>query len=178
MPVHDLVCPECGFEQPATYLPLVPLAEPDRSRGYKVTQRVDFPDCPTCRIRMAFIVPRVAMDAYEPGHEFEAEITQPDRSVKRVMVDSLSKIRQLEHDSEQRARDGEGQHLVWRDYSQDRSNRHEHAIAKDPSQKPDPAFLKRFREDNAGGPISAETADAAAYGPGVSDANTSALGDA
>lgn len=55
---------------------------------------------------------------------------------REVTVGSLSDIRRLERESEQRERDGTGRRMVWRDYSQDPSNRDQHTIAADPSLKP------------------------------------------
>lgn len=172
MPIHDLYCLACGAERKGTYCPLVTLPEAEYHHGYKVTQAVDFPSC--CGAPMGFYPPRVAMDAYEPGTEFQTEVLQPDGTHRHVMVDSLQAIRRLERESEQRQRDGEGQQMVWRDYSQDKGNQHEHSFAKDPAVKPDPAFLKKFRESGGGG--ASPSAANREYGPGVSDANTSALG--
>lgn len=45
-------------------------------------------------------------------------------------VDSLHAMRQIERQTEQMHRNGEGQPLVWRDYSQNRSNFDSHTLAK------------------------------------------------
>ena len=45
-------------------------------------------------------------------------------------IDSLHAMRKAEAASEQLARNGEGQPLVWRDYSQTRSNFDVHTLAK------------------------------------------------
>ena len=120
--------------------------------------------------RPAAWIPQVGrMDAYEPFQEFEAR----DGQNRPVLVDSLHKLRQVERASEQDYRNGEGQPLVWRSYSNDRSNRDVHALAPGwtGGEAPDPAFVKkhgaRIRRDAA-------VADTD-YGPGVSDATPSAL---
>jgi hypothetical protein len=96
-----------------------------------------------------------------------------DGQNRPVEVTSLRQLRAIERESEQDSKDGRGQPIVWRRYSQDRSNRHTHALAPGwtGGAQPDPAFVKkhgsRIRRDAA-------VADTE-YGPGVSDATPSAL---
>lgn len=74
------------------------------------------------------------------GAGFKAfTIEEPDqRGVPtRIEVDSLHKLRQIERESERRARNGEGRPLVWRAYAQGRSNDDVHTLAT-PSQLADP----------------------------------------
>jgi hypothetical protein len=93
----------------------------------------------------------------------------------KVHIDSLHKLRQVERESEKMAADGVGQPMVWRRYSQDRSNQDQSALHRSltPGEAPTPEAARRF-----GGPNRALANEAAAgdYGPGVTDANTSALG--
>ena len=49
---------------------------------------------------------------------------------KATTVGSLHQMRQIERETEQQARNGEGQRLVWRDYSQNSSNKDVHTLAK------------------------------------------------
>lgn len=56
-------------------------------------------------------------------------------------IGSLADIRRLERESEQRARNGEGRRLVWRDYSQDRTNRDQHSFMADPTLTPSKTYL-------------------------------------
>jgi hypothetical protein len=115
-------------------------------------------------------IPQVGrMDAYEPFQEFEAR----DGQNRPVVVDSLHKLRQIERDSEQQYRNGEGQPLVWRSYSNDRSNRDVHALHPTwyGGDAPDPAWVKTHAADLKRSEAVADTA----YGPGVSDATPSAL---
>src|SRR5262245_3582637 len=115
-------------------------------------------------------IPQVGrMDAYEPFQEFECR----DGRNNPVVVDSLHKLRQIERDSEQRYRDGEGQPLVWRHYSNDRSNRDVHALHPDGrgGEAPDPAWVKQHAAE-----LRRSTAEPdVAYGPSISDATPSAL---
>jgi hypothetical protein len=120
--------------------------------------------------RPAAWIPQVGrMDAYEPLQEFETY----DGQNRKVTIDSLKKLRDVERQSEIDARNGEGQQINWRRYSNDRSNLHSHSLAPGwtGGAQPDPAFVKkhgsRIRRDAA-------VADTE-YGPGVSDATPSAL---
>ena len=115
-------------------------------------------------------IPQVGrIDAYEPFQKFDAF----DGRNQPVVVDSLTKLRAIERDSEQRARDGEGQQIVWRRYSNDPSNRHSHTLAPGwtGGAQPDPAWVRKHAGDLKRDASVADTA----YGPGVSDATPSAL---
>ena len=57
-----------------------------------------------------------------------------------VTISSLADIRRLERDSERAERNGEGRRMLWRDYSQDRSNWDQHTLGPDPSLKPAKTF--------------------------------------
>lgn len=118
-------------------------------------------------------IPQVGrMDAYEPFQEFETF----DGQNRPVLIDSLHKMRALERQSEADARDGRGQPMVWRRYSQDASNRDVHTLAPrwTGGEAPDPAFVKK-----QAGSIQRHLGDGAAtdvaYGPGVDDQMPSAL---
>lgn len=107
-------------------------------------------------------IPQVGrMDAYEPFQEFETR----DGMNNLVVVDSLKKMRDIERDSEQRFRNGEGQPLVWRRYSQDASNRDVHALHPkwEGGEQPDPAWVKK----HAGAIRKSIDEPDHAYGPGV-----------
>lgn len=120
-------------------------------------------------------IPQVgAMDAYEPGHEVTVEVRQPDGSFKPTTVESLGQIRRLERESEQRARNGEGEQLRWRDYSTDRSNRDQNSFGAGPGQAPSAAAKARFGRRAM--TVSKDEPDAP-LGPGVSEAASSALAD-
>lgn len=115
-------------------------------------------------------IPQVGrMDAYEPFQEFEAY----DGQNRPVLVDSLTKLRKIERESEQQYRDGEGQPLVWRRYSNDNSNKDVHALHPHwtGGEQPDPAWVKKHGAEVRRDAAVADTD----YGPGVSDATPSAL---
>lgn len=90
-----------------------------------------------------------------------------------VKVDSLHKLRTLERESEQQHKNGEGQPLVFRAYSQNRSNHDVHSL--DPQrfaggEQPDPAWVKKH-----GAALRSATEPDVAYGPGIDDSTPSAL---
>ena len=121
--------------------------------------------------RPAAWIPQVGrMDAYEPFQEFVAR----DGQNREVLVDSLHKLRQIERASEQDYRNGEGQPIVWRSYSNDRSNRDRHSLHPDwaGGEAPDPTWVRAHAADLRRGEDSVADTD---YGPGVSDATPSAL---
>lgn len=89
-------------------------------------------DPPLCCDQAMVWAPRpgsFVMDAYEPGQEFDV-----DHNGQTFHIDSLSKLREVERQTAQQHRNGEGSPLVWRDYSQDRSNVGVHTLAKDVTQ--------------------------------------------
>ncbi len=65
-----------------------------------------------------------AIDAREPFQQFETDVAGEKRR-----VGSLHDMRLIENETEKRARNGEGQPMVWRDYSQDKSNFDVHTLA-------------------------------------------------
>ncbi len=124
--------------------------------------------CAACGVRLSWIPQVGRMDALEPFQKFTAHVRQPDGTEKPVEIGSLSQMRRIEHLSEQRAKDGEGQQMVWRDYSNDRSNRERHTIMADPAEAPQKSSRVNVR-------AVPESQVNDSYGPGVSDANTSSL---
>lgn len=110
------------------------------------------------------------MDAYEPFQEFETR----DGQNNRVVVDSLKKLRDVERDSEHMYRNGEGQPLLWRHYSNDRSNRDVHALQPrdwGAGERPDPAWVRKHAADLKRDASVADTE----YGPGINDSTPSPL---
>jgi hypothetical protein len=111
------------------------------------------------------------MDASSgPGFTaFEAR----DSQNRPVLVDSLAKLRKIERQSEVDYRNGEGQPLVWRNYSNDASNKHVHALHPGwtGGQAPDPAWVKK----NAAGLAQGAAVADQDYGPGIDDSTPSAL---
>ena len=113
MPLHDFGCPDCGRRAKDIYAPI--------SVGAAGT----VVPCPGCGNRMDWIPQVGAMDAKEPS--FQSTVTI---NGKATTVGSLHQMRQIERETEQQARNGEGQRLVWRDYSQNSSNKDVHTLAK------------------------------------------------
>lgn len=156
MALHDFYCPACGRLFTDINVP----AAIGATRGAPV--------CPEDQ-RTTEWIPKIGrMDAYEPFQEFQTY----DGQNQPVLVDSLRKLRQIERESEQQARNEEGQPMVWRQYSQDRSNKDVPTLGKweGPSERPDPAAASRI-----GKVVRSAEAPEVVYGPGVSDSNTSAL---
>ena len=178
MPIHDYRCPVCGRVDRDVYRPLYTLPEPRVVAGYRVTQDFDRPNCNTCfaalfTVRMEIIPPRVVMDALEPMTEFDTTVEDGRGGQRIEHIDSLTKLRQVERESEQRHRNGEGRPLVWRDYSQDASNKDVHTLGTIP-EGPSAEARKRFGRSTM---KVSKDAPEGVYGPGVNDSNTSALGD-
>jgi hypothetical protein len=73
------------------------------------------------------------MDALEPMQTFDIY----DGAGRPTTVQSLHHLRQLERQSEQLARNGEGQQIAWRAYSNDASQTHDHLFTKDTSRAMD-----------------------------------------
>lgn len=127
------------------------------------------PTCVDCGAVMAWIPAIGRMDA-SSGPAFTAFDAYDGRN-QPVHVDSVHKLRQVERESEQLARNGEGQQINWRMWSNDRSNRLDNTLGKYVAgERPDPTFAKKF-----GKQIGEAVADQS-FGPGVNESNTSALG--
>lgn len=153
MALHDYRCTHCGIEAIDVF----------RTADEGAQSRP--PVC--CDLPMDWI-PRIGrMDALEPGQEFECF----DGRNNRVLVESLSQMRKIERESEQAERNGEGQKMVWRNYSQNHSNQLVNTLGPDPSEAPSAAAQRKFGSTLR---KSAEAPDHS-FGPGVNESNASAL---
>ena len=134
---HDFRCGVCGYVLRDHHVPT----------GQRASEHA--PTCPNHQIggpvRMAWIpAARFSLfsDAATEGAGSFAKFTLPvedpgsPTGFRDETVSSLADIRRLERESEQRERNGEGRRMVWRDYSQDASNRDRHTLGEDPSLKP------------------------------------------
>ena len=123
MPLHDYTCPSCAYTLTDVYRP--------------VTERASAspPRCPRDGQAMLWVPAVGAVDAYE-STAFTTSVRQPDGSYKDVPVASLRDIRRIERETEQAHRNGEGQPMRWRDYSNDRSNADVHTFGPTPAQTP------------------------------------------
>lgn len=159
MPRHDYVCPLDGQRVN------------DVVRSVRDGAQANPPCCPDCGRPMDWIPGIGAMDAFEPGGEF----TMYDGQNRRVTVESFAQMRKLEQQSEQQARNGEGQPLRFRALHQNRSNMLDNTFGNGPAEKPSVSAKRKFGLQGAGARVSEDRAESHAYGPGVNDSNTSAL---
>lgn len=114
----DFRCPSCGYTEEHVFA---------CAAGASSVVAV----CPTCdQVRLQW-VPMARFDLKTDGdgdrgfQKFEVSRLVPTREGPQQVtetVDSLHKLRQIEKDSEQRYRDGEGEPLRFRGYAQNRSN--------------------------------------------------------
>lgn len=161
MPRHDFWCDDCGQVIADHYVPVSTRAS-DAA-----------PACPTCGSPTTWIAaaPAVHYGSVKTA-AFKAFDTTDGRG-NPVHIDSLRKLRQVEKQSEQDFRNGEGQPVVFRAWSQTKGNKLDSALhpSLDGSEQPTAAGKHKFGSTLR---KSAEAPDRD-YGPGVSDANASAL---
>lgn len=148
---HDYGCDQCGYRAVDVW----------RTAAEGATANP--PLC--CGVPMQWIPMIGRMDALEPGQEF----TVYNGRNEPVLVESLAQMRKIERESEVHARNGEGQQMVWRKYSQDRSNNQVNTLGKDPQEAPNKASQRKFSQQRSASEPSV------VFGPGVSEANASAL---
>jgi hypothetical protein len=135
----------------------------DQYRSIEEGGQARLPVCSRCGDQMEWLPQVGRIDSFTPFETLDGR-NQP------VVIDSLSKLRKVERESEQIARNGEGQHLTWRKYSQDHSNVLVNTHGPDPSERPDPEAVKKLAPRRHG-----ELEPAHEYGPAVTDGNTSVL---
>jgi len=152
MPLHDYWCQTCGQISVDIY------------RSVLVGAQADPPT--HCDRPMAWIPDIGAMDAFEPGQEFEVRNGQN----QLVKVESFAQMHKLEQESEQQFRNGEGQPIRFRMLHQHRTNREDNTFGPSPEEKPSAEMIRKYKPTET-------TAEGPGYGPGVSDANTSPLKD-
>jgi hypothetical protein len=155
--LHDFLCPDCGRVFTDVHVPIA------------VGGPAGAPRCDACGGQTDWIPAVGRMDAKEPFQKFTAY----DGRNRPVEIDSLRKLRQVERESEQLARNGEGQQIVFRMYAQDGSNSHVNTLGDQSgaSQKPTEAAIRKF-----GSVLRSQEAPEVGFGPGVDESNASALG--
>lgn len=176
MPVHDLKCPVCGEVFRDLYIPLIKLSEPDYSQGYRRTSVLGA--LPLCThgmgerntapfTRLEIIPPHVGVDVYESAST-TAWIPDGRGGQEEVPIHSLRDIRRAEKLSADR-----GAPHVWRDYSQDRSNRDQNVHGAYSGEVLSEAARRKF------GPGIRKSVEepVAALGPGVDEASSTQFGD-
>lgn len=160
MPVHDYYCGACG--QVLTDV-MVPIA---------IGQAAGAPE--HCGQKTTAIWGIGSMDyGAVKGAGFKGFSTTDGRG-QPVQINSLRDLRRVERESEQAARNGEGQPMVWRRWAQDGTNADQPTLSKSyyGGDAPTKAAKERFGSTLK---KSAEAPDSS-FGPGVNDSNTSALG--
>lgn len=119
--LHDYECPACGAL--AIDVPI------DMALGARAVPVY----CTVCEVADVFVsrmewIPKVGRMSAGNGPTFRKfDVLGPDNKTIHT-IDSISALRKLEAESEQRARDGTGQIMVWRDFSNDRTNKYDSAI--------------------------------------------------
>lgn len=160
MPLHDFFCAVCGTVLVDRYVPVAVTATAgapihcDRKTSWiAAAPAVHYGSVKTC-----------AFKAFDTT----------DGYGRPVHIDSLAKLRKVEKESEQAYRNGEGQPLVFRAWSQQRNgNKLDSPLhpSMDGSEQPTAEGKRKF-----GKALRSAEAPDTGYGPGVSDANASALG--
>ncbi len=131
---HDLECSDCGSVYPDV---VVPADLGARAFCLGATCHCGGRFVPLPAIRLSLFGD--GMGASGPGRgdgdftKFVLPVEDPGSPTgyREETIGSLADIRRLERESEQRERDGLGRRMVWREYSQDASNRDVHTIAPD-----------------------------------------------
>lgn len=132
MALHNFVCPRCGVIARDIYVPITEGARAAEARLF----------CRHCAegahvgVHLEWIPQIGRMDA-SSGPSFKSFQTFDAFNKTKITISSLHQLRALERESEQRARDGEGQHVVWPAYSNEPSNMDTHAIAGKWTDHPD-----------------------------------------
>lgn len=167
---HDYTCPECSHRLH------------DQFRTAAQGGRTTCPACPQCKTQMDWVVPRLRTDLRTDGEGKSGErfqkFTARDGRNQLVEIDSLHTLRRIERESETLARNGEGQQIRFRAFEQGHSNMAVNTFGDGPQEKPDDYAKEKFGLRGAAKSVEApgDGSDPSyEYGPGVSDANTSAL---
>jgi hypothetical protein len=142
MALHDYRCPDCGYIQRDFHVPT-------GIRASEMAPRCPKHQFPLGGTRMEWI-PQAKFSCFSDSGKqsgdsftkFTTPVEDPGSPTgfRDETIGSLADIRRLERESEIRERNGEGRRMIWRDYSQDPSNRDKHTIAEDPSLTPSKTF--------------------------------------
>lgn len=103
------------------------------------------------------------IDLLPDSFEIDMEMFGDGSDKRKVRVHSLQELRTIENESLRRAANGEGKPLIWRDLSQDRSNRDVHTLRNTPHETGRSKPLERRHTRSGlpitGAPMSAEELD-------------------
>jgi hypothetical protein len=159
MPVHDYYCARCG--QVLVDI-LVPIAIGQIAGAPQHCGQTTVP------------IPGIGSMDYGAvkGVGFKSFTTTDGRG-NPVTINSLRDLRRVERESEQMARDGVGQPMVWRRWAQEDSNADQPTLSKSyyGGDAPEAAAKHRFGSTLK---RSADEPDGS-FGPGVDESNASAL---
>lgn len=159
MPLHDFYCGVCGQVIVDHYVP-VQIGATDGAPEHCGKKTVPIPGAPAVHYGSVKTA------------GFKAFDTTDGRGLP-VHIDSVQKLRQVERESEQAFRNGEGQPMIFRRWAQDKSNADQPTLSRDynggeqPSADGKRKFGSTLRKS--------ATEPDATFGPGVSEANASAL---
>ena len=159
MPLHDFHCKACGYV----------LA--DQYRSVEEGAQAHLPACPECHCTMAWVPNVGRMDLLAES----AKYLQYDGQNRPQTVDSFPAMRRLEAESDQQARNGEGQPIRFRALHQDRSNMDRNTFGDGPAERPTAEGKSKFGFQGATRRLPGEPE--VTFGPGVNESNTSALKD-
>jgi hypothetical protein len=163
MSLHDYFCGFCRIALIDQYRTV--------AEGGKSTS----PECPECGRYMEWI-PQAQFDCRSDSDQSQIpKFTCRDGRNELVEIDSLRKLRQVEKESEDLARNGEGQQVVFRNYSQTRGNRLDNTFGDVAQEKPSAEAKRKWGLRGATKVLGGEAEPKHSYGPGVNDSNTSAL---
>jgi len=159
MALHDFHCSPCNYVAVDVNVPIA------------IGAVAAYVQCPHCKGRMDWIPQVGRMDAANgPGFVgFDCY----DGKNQKVHVSSLKQLRAIEKQSEVDHRNGEGQPLVFRAFSNTRSQMDQSALHPtfNGGEAPTKAAAHRFGSSL----VKSSEELPGEYGPGVSDDNTSAL---
>jgi len=159
--LHDFYCPRCGQVLVDIHVPV------------EIGATAGAPE--HCGAKTSWIPATRAMDIGGAKTAGFRGFHTTDGRGQPVHIDSLHKMRQVERESEQAYRNGEGQPMVFRRWAQDGSNRDQPTLSKsyNPADAPTDEGKRKFgRQGSFSAPVDEPDAP---FGPGVHEGNTSAL---
>ncbi len=161
----------------------MPLVRIYRCKDCDETRMMGFemhvPICPGCRGPMKWSQTRDYVSAAHVEQFGQAPALDYNQTKGRIApigngveINSLHDIRRIEREAEKRYRDGVGEPLVFRKYSQDNGNLHTNTLGDAPQQGPSAEWMKKnghkigsIREGDIPGMGPSMTEDNASYLP-------------
>ena len=171
MAQHDYRCPVCGHVERDIVVP----ASIGARKGAPLCPKHDTP-YEDLHPHMEWI-PAMRMSLLSDSGKGFSKFTVRDGRDNLVEVDSLHKLRQIERESEIAARNGEGQQMCFRAFSQNQGNRLDGTLGDAPDHRPSAEAKRKFGLRGAARPMAVgESGEPdVTFGPGVNESNASAL---